>query len=68
MIEIKDLSAPELAKIVEKAQICTEKIYGGELPTPEDYEATPFVDEMMQRLDDGRSFLQNKLKMLNMAD
>lgn len=68
MADHPDLSAPELAKIVEKAQICTEKIYGGELPTPEDYEATPFVDEMMQRLDDGRSFLQNKLKMLNMAD
>lgn len=57
-----DLSTYELGQIVKKAQMGTEGIFRGLIPPPEEYEKTPFVDEMMDRLAAGRDYLKEVRK------
>ena len=59
-----DLGLYELGQFVKKAAACSDRIADGDLAQPEDYEKTPFTDEMMERLQAGRDFLKKKVRGL----
>ena len=66
MAEQKDLSRDELARTVRIAWEVDRKIRTGELPDPEEYEAIPYADEMQQRLESGRDYLNGLLERLGL--
>lgn len=59
-----DLNAYELGQFVSKTWNCSKKILTGEMPLPEDYEKTPYVEEMMERLTFARDFLKGRIAAL----
>lgn len=59
-----DLGTYELSQIVKKAQLGSERIFHGDLMEPEQYEKTPFVEEMVDRLNASRNYLKDKVSML----
>jgi len=53
-----DLNAYELGQFTEKAWRCSKQILNGTLPDPEEYEKTPYLEEMMPRLTYARDYLK----------
>lgn len=63
-----DLTVEELAKVMGLTWQCQKKINSGEWPDPQEYEAIPFLDEMVERLHFGRDFLKTLLERLGLRD
>lgn len=61
-----DLPRDELARTVRLAWECQRRIEAGELPEPGEYEAIPYAEEMQQRLDSGREYLERMLQRLGL--
>ncbi|QJD86139.1 sugar phosphate isomerase/epimerase family protein [Cohnella herbarum] len=61
-----DLSLAEVAELVRLAAICEKRIASGEWMSPEVYEAISYWDEMDERLDASRKYLQQVLKDLGL--
>jgi len=40
---------------------CQQRVQTGQLPDPEEYEAVPYLDQMMERLTFGRDYLRQIL-------
>lgn len=59
-----DLNSYELGQFVSKAWTCSREILEGKLPQPEEYEKTPYIEEMMPRLTFARDFLKKKIAEL----
>jgi len=57
-----DLTPHELAQVVKLAAECEKRITRGELEQPEEYEAIPYRDQMMERLRFGRDYLLGVLE------
>jgi sugar phosphate isomerase/epimerase len=68
MAEQKDLSRDELVRTVQLAWNVQQRINAGELPDPDEYEAIPYADEMQQRLEFGRDYLNNLLERLGLQE
>lgn len=54
---VPDLSRAELAQFVRLAWQCQRRIIAGDLPDPQEYEATPYLKQMEERLNAGRDHL-----------
>ncbi len=52
-----DLTREELALVVRLAVQCERRIEAGELEEPDEYEAIPYLDQMVERLHAGRDYL-----------
>ena len=61
-----ELTPYELGQIVQYAYKTQLKINSGEIPSINDYEAVPYLDEMEERLEYGRDYLNKVLKKLNL--
>jgi len=66
MAEQKDLTRDELARTVRIAWATQQKINAGELPDSQTYESVPYADEMQERLDFGRDYLNALLEKLGL--
>lgn len=62
-----DLSLSEVAELVRLATICERRIAAGELMAPDAYEALSYWDEMDERLDSSRQYLQNTLRDMGLT-
>ncbi|MCL2741293.1 MAG: sugar phosphate isomerase/epimerase [Oscillospiraceae bacterium] len=62
-----DLTALELGRFVGLAWATQRRLFAGELPSIEDYEARPFMEEMEGRLLSGRDYLRGLLAELGLA-
>ncbi|WP_256760606.1 sugar phosphate isomerase/epimerase [Cohnella sp. WQ 127256] len=63
-----DLSMAEVAELVRLAALCEKRIASGEWISPEIYEAISYWDEIDERLDSSRKYLQQVLKELDLND
>ena len=61
-----ELTAYELGQFVKLAWQVHQKILKGEIPTIEEYEAAPYLEEMDERLAFGRKYLSDLLQRLNL--
>ena len=68
LAEQKDLTRDELARTVQLAWEVQTKIRAGELRDPAEYEAVPYADEMQERLEFGRDYLNALLARLRLAE
>lgn len=57
-----DLTPHELAQVVKLVQQCEKRIAAGHLEQPDEYEAIPYRDQMMERLRFGRDYLLGVLE------
>ncbi len=48
--------------------VCQSRIAGDLLPDPDEYEAIPYLDEMQERLDFARDYLQGLLQRLGLRE
>lgn len=62
-----DLSMAEVTELVRLATLCEQKIASGEWMKPDVYEAISYWDEMDDRLDSSRKYLQRVLRELGLA-
>ncbi|MBI3944412.1 MAG: sugar phosphate isomerase/epimerase [Armatimonadetes bacterium] len=62
-----DLTCVEMAKVVEIIVGCERRIAAGEWESPAEYEAIPYMDQMMERLHFGRDYLKGMLGTLGLA-
>jgi len=62
-----DLTCEELAQVIKLAWQCQRRIQVGELPDPEEYEAIPYLEQMMERLTCARDYLQTVVAGLGRA-
>ncbi|NCO34944.1 MAG: hypothetical protein AUJ92_02820 [Armatimonadetes bacterium CG2_30_59_28] len=56
-----DLTREELARVIQIVWKCQQRVQTGQLPDPEEYEAVPYLDQMMERLTFGRDYLRQIL-------
>lgn len=61
-----DLTPFELGQFVKLAWETQKKMISGEIPSIEEYEKTPYLDEMEERLTFGRDYLNGLLKKLDL--
>ena len=61
-----DLTAHEMGQVVRLACGVQSRLHAGELPPLEEYEATPFMEEMETRLRSGRAYLAGLLSELGL--
>ena len=66
MAEQADLTREELAEFVRLAWGTQSRIGSGDLPSPDEYEETPYLDEMEARLSSGRDYLMGVLERLDL--
>jgi len=59
-----DLNAYELGQLVKKTWSCSRKIFKGEIQDPVEYEKTPFIEEMIDRIVSAKNYLKNIVKKL----
>lgn len=64
---VPQISARELARTVNLARQCQEKLAAGDLGDPDEYEKVPHISEMQKRLDAGRDYLNDCLERLDLA-
>ena len=62
-----DLTAYELGQIVQLAWKTHQKISNGVVPTIDEYEKTPYLDEMKERLIYGRDYLNDLIHRLGLC-
>jgi sugar phosphate isomerase/epimerase len=62
-----DLDVGELLELVRLAIQCEKKIVAGEIPTPIQYEATPYDDERIERLQSSLAYLRGVIKAKGLA-
>jgi len=56
--DFPDLNPYELGQLVKKTYECTQKIFKGEMPDPDEYEKIPFTDQLTERLTCAREHLK----------
>lgn len=61
-----DLTREELARVVQIALRCQERISSGELQDPAEYEKIPFLEELEARIGAGRDYLKGVIKKLGL--
>lgn len=61
-----ELTPYELGQFVKLAWGTQKKLFAGEIPSMEEYEKTPYLEEMDARLAFGRDYLTNVLKKHNL--
>lgn len=61
-----ELTPFELGQVVRLAWETQQKLFKGEMPSIDEYEATPYLDEMEERLSYGRKYLTRLLQKLNL--
>jgi len=59
-----DLTPAELGRAIRLVWQCQQRIISGEIPEPDDYEAIPWEDQMLDRLHAGRDFLKELVQRL----
>ena len=62
-----DLTRDELARVIQITWECQKRIMNGDLPKPEEYEKIPYIEELEDRLRDGRDYLKSLINRLNLA-
>jgi sugar phosphate isomerase/epimerase len=62
-----DLTREELARVVQIAWKCQQRIQDGELPEPMEYEKIPYSEEMEDRLHTGRDYLKAMIHSLGLG-
>jgi len=62
-----DLTRAELARVMQITWECQKRIMNGDLPKPEEYEKIPYIEELEDRLRDGRDYLKSLINRLNLA-
>jgi sugar phosphate isomerase/epimerase len=63
---VANLTRQELAKTVGLAWRCRKRITSGELSDPDEYEKAPHIDEMQQRLEAARDYLNGCIRRLGL--
>ena len=56
-----DLTCAEFGKVISLVWQCETRIRSGDLPDPQEYEAIPYLDQMLERLYSGRDYLRGVL-------
>ena len=64
ILDHPDLNAYELGQFTKKAWYCSEKIFKGEIQDPVEFEKTPFIEEMMDRIVSAKNYLKNIVEKL----
>jgi len=67
LAEQGDLSRDELARTVKLAWEAQKRVQAGDLPDPDTYEQTEYAEEMQERLEFGRDYLNSLLKELHLT-
>jgi len=62
-----DLNLAEVAELVRLAALCERRIASGDLMNPDAFEALSYWDEMDERLDGSRRYLQQTLRDLGLS-
>lgn len=63
-----DLSMAEMGELVRLARICDLKLHNGEIEDVEQYEAIPYRNQMIDRLQTSMDYLNGVIKDLNLLD
>ena len=67
MAEQQDLTRDELARTVQLAWDTQRGIHSGEIPDPDAYEQADYAEEMVERLQSGRDYLNGLLAELHLS-
>lgn len=63
-----DLTCAEFGEVMRLVWQCETRIRSGELPDPQEYEAIPYLDQMLERLYFGRDYLRGLLARMEGPD